>query len=173
MPLYELECTKCGKKEEKLFTSIVNFITPRQAKQRRRKERKEVEKASPGYTVIHRNSSGPKPHQPKCTVCGGDQILLYSKVAMQPDKYWSGQVVHGKYVTSKKQIDRDIEPATRDRVEYVRKRKRERDKELAEKASNNLKRYLTESLADVTIESDGNTVAERRKYERKRTTSTD
>jgi hypothetical protein len=171
MPIYRLQCTRCNKVEEKLFTTYVNFITPEEMKKKRRKERKLQGKVDLGYKVIQVNY--PKVHRPKCTFCGGPQELLPSLTAMQPDPYWSGRVVNGEYVTKKSQLNPNIVPATRENVEYVEKRKIEVAKEKDEKASNNLKRYLTDQLSGVTIEPDGNTVKEKRKYERKRTTASD
>lgn len=169
MPIYELECQKCGKVEEKLFTRIVHFLTPAEVKKRERERKARHKRESPGYDVIDTTPlTAPNELMPKCSQCRGPQLLLPSKVNMQPDKYWSGQVVHGKYVTSKKQIDRDIEPVTRDRLEWVRKQKRKRVKEHAEKSAKNLRDYLTRQLSDVTIEPDGNSVKERMKYERAR-----
>lgn len=136
MPTYLLECTRCGKQEEKLFTKIVRFKEPKQSKPK-------------GYHVVEKRK--PPLHYPKCSFCGGDQILLPSLVAMQPDPYWSGQIKHGRYVTKKSQIPKQIEPATRANVEHVEKRKVEVAKEREEKSSNNLKKFLKEQLADVEV----------------------
>lgn len=94
--------------------------------------------------------------------------LHYSLVSMQPDKYWAGHIIHGRYVTSKKDISHDIEPVTRDKLELIQKRKTQRVKETQEKQDKALKEYLTNQLSDVTIEPDGNSVKERTEYERSR-----
>lgn len=91
-----------------------------------------------------------------------------SLTSMQPDKYWSGQIVHGKYVTSKRDISPDIEPATRDKLELIAKRKVQREAEIKEKQDKALNEYLTSELAGVTIEPDGSSFEERQKYERAR-----
>lgn len=169
MPIYELECTKCGKKEEKLFTRIVNFLTPAEIKKRERARKARHKRESPDYDVIDTTPlTAPTELMPKCGSCGGPQILLPSLTAMQPDKYWAGQVVHGKYVTSKKQVSRDIEPATRDKMEWVAKQREKRVLEHEQKSKRKLKRFLTNQLAGVTIDPDGGSTKERSDYERAR-----
>lgn len=170
MPIYELECTRCGKKEEKLYTCIINFLTPAEIKKRDRQRKIELQKqAIPGYEIIDTAPlTGPKELMPKCGSCGAPQILLPSLTSMQPDKYWAGRVIHGKYVTSKKEVSRDIEPATRDKMEWVAKQREKRVQEHNDKSRRKLKQFLTNQLAGVTIDPDGGSAKERESYERAR-----
>jgi hypothetical protein len=154
MPIYKLKCKRCDKEEEKLFTSYVNFITPKERRKKRKQEEVgeeyyETTKKFLGFKVIEKRPA--IQHKPRCSFCGGDQELLPSLPSMQPDPYWSGQIKHGKYVTKKSQIPPQIEPATRENVEHVEKRKAQRYKDHEEKSSNNLKKFLREQLADVEV----------------------
>lgn len=170
MPIYELECTKCGAKEEKLFTRIVHFMTPAEIKKREREERERREMEADGWTIIDTTPEPKYPElRPKCGSCGGPQLLLPSLTNMQPDPYWSGQMVHGEYVTSKKQVKkREIAPATRDRMEWVEKQKAKAVADHKEKSDKRLRKFLTQQLSDITIEADGSSVKERIEYERAR-----
>ena len=90
---------------------------------------------------------------------------IVSLTSMHPDKYWSGQVVHGKYVTKKSQISSDIEPVNKNTRDYVRKRYIEHVKERKDKHDKDLRNFLEGELRQYDIGPDGYTVKQRRKYE--------
>lgn len=100
--------------------------------------------------------------------CGEMCPRLVSATTMRPDKYWAGQVVHGKYVTKQSEVPANIAPATRETREWVDKRLQQNLKEREEKSSNNLINFLNEELAGVEISPDGYSQKERDNYVRAR-----
>lgn len=91
---------------------------------------------------------------------------IFSTCTMKPDKYWSGQVVGGHYVTSEKEANKflgNLEPATMENREYIAKRKSQRMKEWEEKRQEGLTEFLNQELSgvdDSTFKPDKNDTVE-------------
>lgn len=78
---------------------------------------------------------------------------VWSCCTMKPDKYWNGQTsVMGHYVTSAKEakiIMGNLEPATRDNIEWSSKRKEKAKEERIQKNQEDLNEFLNEELRGV------------------------
>lgn len=75
---------------------------------------------------------------------------IYSIPAMHPDKYWSGRMVVGEYVTSNKEakeLTKNHVPATRENIEYSQKQLPIRRKELADKRDKKKEEFFAKELA--------------------------
>jgi len=171
MPLYDLQCKKCGEVEEKLFTTWLNFISEEELT---RKEKKEIEELSTkkfaGYDIIHTRIVR---YTHQICSCGGFQELVAPLTNMQPDNMWAGQNTKFGYFTSKSQYEQSLKDrnlVTIDKKELDNTRKkvyntRQDNKRKQAEATND---FLAQQLASVEISPDGNTVKERNKYARKR-----
>lgn len=94
--------------------------------------------------------------------------------AMQPDKYWAGQVTqHAGYVTSGSYLKRFEKQNNLERVDEsvlneVHKKSKNRVGEWQKKNGEELNKFLNKELASVEISNDGNTVKEINKFNKVR-----
>lgn len=143
MPIYELQCTKCNNKVEKLFTAYINFISEAEMKDLYEKEHQLflTENKMSGYEIIDTFPSfdywlkGITPQVQTCD-CGGFMELIPSLPSMQPDNMWSGQVKNGQYFTSKKQYNNYIKENNLERVD------RSTYEQVQKKASNRVSDHI-------------------------------
>ena len=96
--------------------------------------------------------------------CSRTAERIWSLTSMQPDKYWAGQIVHGKYVTKKSEISKDIEPVTKNTKDYVNKRFKQHVKERKEKHDTELHSLLQNEIRHFNIHSENKET--RKKIER-------
>lgn len=154
MPIYELECTNCHNKEEKLFTAYMNFISEEEAKRKHQEWLKE--QTIPGYEVIDTTpvvQNVGAPDIQKCVVCGGFMELIPSLPAMHPDTMWSGQMTQQGYFTSQKKLnqfrkERHIEKVDRSIIEEIQKKAEQRPQKLFEKTQKDVQRCIDRYIAD-------------------------
>lgn len=149
MPIYELECTKCNTKVEKLFTKYINFISDSEFRNLYEKEHElyilESKKKWADYALIDCFPSyeqwlkGITPQVQTCD-CGGFMELIPSLTAMQPDSMWSGVSNQHGYFTSKKSYNNflktnNIERVDRSIYEQVQKKSQNKVSEHINKTS--------------------------------------